>query len=328
MKPKKSLIAWIAKAYKPLFDGTFFEQSVYKDYLYPKLIVTKLLLKVALILYIYISIDEMVTSTQRWKEFRSPYSVMLRYYRVMHCTEFQGLLLDIGLTEDNFLFQYLGNVAQKDLQHIKEVVPKDDCLVDMVEWDVKFRPYFRHGIYDQYHKYDELKAWLKSIKYHKSHSNMIETRFKFLQAAHCFRILMKNANQEASGIPRYADKLQKIIKVLLEYEKEIDEFFSLIEDENNFIAKSILQREKYVATTLKITLLDVDLAFRYDKELCLSPFYKELMARFVVWEFYLSQATNLSQTESYEMSTSFDYYQKCKKNLDNVRAACQNQSLN
>ena len=126
----------------------------------------KFFLKKFLIIFICLFIalwsGVIVQLVQDWKEFKSPYPIMVEYYRIRYFGSYRSWMINYGCSENNALFKLLEKQQKKDLEYIKSLVPKNDLLVDLLEWQIKYEPYFMHTLYDTHDKIYELQLpeWL------------------------------------------------------------------------------------------------------------------------------------------------------------------------
>jgi len=226
----------------------------------------KYIIKKLLIMFLCLVVAFWLTVVVRlmhdWKEFKSPYPIMVEYYRVLYFGSYRSWMIEYGCSENNILFKWLEKQQKRDLEHIKSIIPEDDLLIDILEWQIRYEPYFMHTYHDTHFKIDGLIDWLANIRFKKSHIRQITEQFKFEYFFIGMGAVIQNGG--CNGITSL-NSCEKFAKTILpEIKKE------------NYLAKIIMQSLFINITEGKIAMSN-ELWRVYTKKTCNSLYYPSLI---------------------------------------------------
>lgn len=224
-----------------------------------------------------------VQLVQDWKEFKSPYPIMVEYYRIRYFGSYRSWMINYGCSENNILFKWLERQQKKDLEYIKSFVPKNDLLIDLLEWQIKFEPYFMHTLYDTHDKIYKLQLpdWLRGIRFKKSHIKQIENQEKFIYFDKGVMIGLQNAG----GSFKNRVAFEKFGKSILPAIKG-----------DNYFAKVVMQALFVDITIGKIALSNQD-DKAYTEKTCTNPHYPILVKQLNEWRDYIEKLSGLTARE-------------------------------
>ena len=247
--------------------------------------IVKKIIAIFLCLFIAFWAAVLVQLVQDWKEFKSPHPIMIEYYRIRYFGSYKSWMISNGWLEDNILFKLLENQQKEDLEYIRSIVPKGDLLIDLLEWQIKFEPYFMHTLFDTYGKIYELQLpdWLRSIRFKKSHIKQIEEQEKFIYFARGVTVGLQNAG----GSIKNRDAFERFGKSILPAIKN-----------DNYFAKTVMQSLFVHITIGKITLTNKSRK-PYTDETCENYYYPILIMQIQEWESYIEKLIGLTARERY-----------------------------
>jgi hypothetical protein len=264
----------------------------------------KFVLKRLLIIFLWLFIafwsSVVVQLVQDWKEFKSPYPIMLEYYRILYFGSYRSWMIEYGSSENNLLFKWLERQQKKDLEYIKSLIPKDDLLIDLLEWQIKFEPYFMHTFYDTHSKIYGLIEWLISIRFKKSHIKQIEDQFKFIDFGYGMEIGMINGGCNGIDSLNICEKFAK--SILLTIKKD------------NYFAQTVMQ-----SLFVSITLTKIAMSHKawgvYTEKTCTNPYYPILIKQIHEWRGYIERLSGLTARERRVIKTYIKIYNSEAKEI-------------
>jgi hypothetical protein len=246
----------------------------------------KFILKKCLIIFVCLFIafwsGVVVQLVQDWKEFKSPYPIMVEYYRIRYFGSYRSWMINYGCSENNILFKLLENQQKEDLEYIKSLIPKDDLLIDLLEWQIKFEPYFMHTPHDTHSKIDGLIDWLMNIRFKKSHIRQMTDQFKFKYFGKGIKIGIING--ECKGIDSL-NACEKFAKSILPAIKR-----------ENYFAKTVLQSLFVAITQTKIAMNNKGWEV-YTEKTCTNLYYPVLIKQIHEWSGYIEKLSGLTARE-------------------------------
>ena len=273
----------------------------------------KFVLKKILIIFVCLFIalwsGVVVQLVQDWKEFKSPYPIMVEYYRIRYFGSYRSWMINYDCSEHNALFKLLEKQQKKDLDYIKSLIPKNDLLIDLLEWQIKFEPYFMHTLYDTHGKAHELQLpeWLVGIRFKKSHIKQIENQEKFIYFDKGVMIGLQNAGGS--------------IENRVAFEKFGKSILPAIKGDNYF-AKVVMQALFVDITIGKIALSNQD-DKAYTEKTCTNPHYPILVKKLNEWRDYIEKLSGLTARERRLIKGYINsYHSKAKEAYEFNRKYC------
>jgi hypothetical protein len=83
------------------------------------------------------------------KEFESPYKIADDTVKIIILSQTRGRLLDSVFANENFLLRFIKSIEIKSYGRIKSAIPKDDLLLDYIEFRMEKVPYINCAMPDE-----------------------------------------------------------------------------------------------------------------------------------------------------------------------------------
>ena len=270
-----------------------------------KFILNKLFI-VFICLFIVLCGQVVVTLLQDWKEFRSPYPIMVEYYRIRYFGSYRAWMINYGCSEHNVLFKLLEKQQKKDLECIKSIIPKDDLLIDLLEWQIKFEPYFMYANVSS--KMEGLAGWLINMRFKKSHIKQIEDQEKFIWFHNgIWAILANDYIGDIDGLNTYEEFVKAVFPEI---------------KKDNYFAKIVLQPFFVFIAEKRIAINNED-GETYTEKTCTNPYYPVLIKQLHEWRSYIDKLSGLTEREKRIIKTDIKRYNyKAKEIYEFNRKYC------
>ena len=265
----------------------------------------KFVLKKLLIIFLWLFIAfwslVVVQLVQDWKEFKSPYPIMVEYYRILYFGSYRSWIIEYGSSENNILFKLLERQQKKDLEYIKSLIPKDDLLIDLLEWQIKFEPYFMHTLVDTNSKIVGLSSWLINMRLKKSHIRQLTDQIKFIYFDHGVMVLVANSlvKGDVDGFNTYETFVRSILPTI---------------KKDNYFARIVLQPFFIFITEGQITINNQNNEL-YVAENCTNPYYPILIKQIHEWRGYIERLSGLTARERRVIKTYIKIYNSKAKQI-------------
>lgn len=262
----------------------------------------KFILKKLFIIFICLFValcgQVVVTLLQDWKEFKSPYPIMVEYYRIRYFGSYRAWMINYGCSEHNVLFKLLEKQQKKDLEYIKSIIPKNDLLIDLLEWQIKFEPYFMYANVSS--KLAGLSGWLINMRFKKSHIKQMEDQEKFIWFENGIKVAIANSvvKGDVDGFNTYEEFVKSILPAI---------------KKDNYFAKIVLQPFFVFITEEKIAINNEDGEI-YTAKTCTNPYYPALIKQLHEWRSYIDKLSGLTERERRIMNIEIEgYHYKAKE---------------
>jgi hypothetical protein len=227
---------------------------------------------------------------------------MVEYYRILYFGSYKSWMIEYGSSENNLLFKWFEKQQKKDLEYIKSVIPKDDLLIDLLEWQIKYEPYFMHTFYDVHEKIFNLQLpeWLRSIRFKKSHIKQMEDQFKFIYFDYGMTVGIYNGACDGIKNINYCETFVKSILPTIK--------------KDNYFAKTIMQSLFILITEGQITINNQGRE-TYIEKTCTNPYYPILIKQIHEWRGYIERLSGLTARERFDMKGYIKQYNSKAKEI-------------
>ena len=254
-------------------------------------------LSVLFILYI-IFIASLLTI--RWKSLNSPYDIGIEYNRVQYLGLWRSNMLEQGIPENDYLYQLLKKQQEKDFQYIKNIVPKEDFIMDILGWYINYCPYF-YDHNDRYNKASPVLDWLINAINKKSQISVINDKTKFYFLKYVVYRFLQNTVLEMHEISP-----ERALEFLEALEGWLNE--DIVLEDNNVYGKVMMQSVAVSIAKYKIWAKQgASPKIKIDaKQLCSNSYYPMYINQLYILDDYIKKLPKFSFVETYILNLSRD----------------------